>query len=140
MPKKNSNTNTQLDKLRIDKWLWTARFFKTRQLASTAIKGGKIKFLSGTTSKRAKPASDVHIGDKLEIQRGPYQHVIEGLGIHSHRGSATIAQTLYSETNDSLQRREEVAEQLRNQPHNPWGGRKPDKRTVRQNRNIKRQL
>lgn len=128
----------QTQSLRIDKWLWAARFFKTRALAATAIKGGKIKLVSGETSKRIKPSSEIKVGNKLEIQRGAFQWVVTVLGISKHRGSATVAQTLYQELLESVERRNEVAEQLKAQPKNPFGGRKPDKRTLRQNRDLKR--
>jgi len=136
---KNTNKPVdQIDSLRIDKWLWAARFFKTRALAVDAIKGGKIKLVSGEVSKRVKPALEVKIGNKLEIQRGAFQWVIEVTGINKQRGSATIAKELYHELPESIERRAELAEQLKAQPKNPFGGRKPDKRTLRQNRDIKR--
>jgi len=136
---KNTNKSTNpIDSLRIDKWLWAARFFKTRALAVDAIKGGKIKLISGEVSKRVKPALEVKVGNKLEIQRGAFQWVIEVTDINKQRGSATMAQALYQELPESVERRAEVAEQLKAQPKNPFGGRKPDKRTLRQNRDIKR--
>ena len=138
-PMNNMKKNTdQTPTLRIDKWLWAARFFKTRALAVTAIKGGKIKLVSGETSKRVKPSLDIKIDDKLEIQRGAFQWVINVTGINKQRGSATMAQTLYQELPESIERRAEIAEQLKTQPKNPFGGRKPDKRTLRQNRDLKR--
>lgn len=132
-------TTETKESVRIDKWLWAARFFKTRQLASTAIKGGKIKLLQDNgVTKRCKPSLEVNVGDILEIQRGAFQYTVEVCKISKQRGSATIAQKLYQELEQSIKKRQEVAEQLRNQPRNPYGGRKPDSRTVRQNRDIKR--
>lgn len=136
--KTKSNLSTPLDSLRIDKWLWTTRFFKTRALAVDAIKGGKIKLVKGDISKRVKPSLDVRIGVTLEVQRDAFQWVIEVTGINKQRGSATMAQTLYRELPESIKRRAEMSEQLKNQPKNPFGGRKPDKRTLRQNRDFKR--
>lgn len=127
-----------MNSLRIDKWLWAARFFKTRALAINAIKGGKIKLVVNDISKCVKPAMEIHIGDKLEVQRGAFQWTVEVIGINKQRGSATLAQQLYQESTESLKRRAEIAEQIKAQPKNPFGGRKPDKRTLRQNRDLKR--
>lgn len=125
--------------LRLDKWLWAARFFKTRSLAVTAIKGGHIKTLDAAGQRKTvKPASEVKLGDLLEIQRGAFQYSIRINGLHDKRQSATLAQQLYAETPESVKRREEVAATLRAQPKNPYGGKKPDKHTLRKNRAIKR--
>lgn len=120
--------------MRVDKWLWVARFYKTRQLASAAIKGGKVSI----NDKRAKPASLVAIGDKLIIRRPPYEFTLRIEHIMRHRGSAQIAQTLYLETDDSIAKREQVRLQIMQQPRNPYGGNKPDKHTLREKRNLKR--
>ena len=125
--------------LRLDKWLWVARFFKTRALATSSIKAGHVKILmSSGQSKTVKPALEINIGDWLEIQRGAFQFTIEIKGIHLQRQSAPLAQALYEETQDSIERREEVAVKLRAQPKNPFGGKKPDKHTLRKNRALKR--
>ncbi len=129
---------SELSSVRIDKWLWASRFFKTRSLAVDAIKGGKVKLVSGSVSKRVKPASDVKVGHQLEIQRGAFQYVVDVIALSDRRGSATIAQTLYEEQESSVKRRSEVSEILKAQPKNPFGGRKPDKHTLRKNRAIKR--
>lgn len=95
------------EKVRLDKWLWAARFFKTRALATEAVNGGKVH-LNG---QRIKPSRDVKIHDVYDIQRGfeRYQIVVEKLSIR--RGPATVAQTLYHETQTSIQKREKEAEQ-----------------------------
>ena len=95
--------------LRIDKWLWAARFFKTRARAKEAIDGGKVD-INGT---RAKPSKELQIGDELSITQGWDEKVVVVDGLSDRRGSATIAQTLYSETEDSIARREMIAEQRR---------------------------
>ncbi len=94
-------------RVRLDKWLWAARFFKTRALASTAVNGGKVH-LDGN---RVKPSRTVKIADAYDIHRG-YEKisVIVDL-LADRRGSATIAATLYHETQPSIERREREAEQ-----------------------------
>jgi ribosome-associated heat shock protein Hsp15 len=97
------------DAVRLDKWLWVARFFKTRSLAHEAIEGGKV-FVEGL---RAKPSRAVAVGDEIMITtpRGRYDIVVEG--VSSQRGSATIAAKLYRETDESKRRREELSEMHR---------------------------
>lgn len=95
------------EKVRIDKWLWAARFYKTRALSSEAVNGGKVH-LNG---QRIKASRAVKLDDVYEIHRGfeKLQVVVDQL--LSRRGSAAIAQTLYHETDQSIQRREKEAEQ-----------------------------
>lgn len=95
--------------VRLDKWLWAARFFKTRSLAHEAIEGGKVY----VDNLRAKPSRAVVVGDELMITtpRGRYDIVVEG--ISSQRGSAAIAAKLYRETDESKRRREELSEMHR---------------------------
>jgi ribosome-associated heat shock protein Hsp15 len=100
------------DRVRIDKWLWAARFFKTRSLASDAIGGGKVA-LNGET---VKPAKMVQIGDEVSVRLGPYQHIILVRGLSERRGPASVAQTLYEETAASVAAREKLSEQLRMAP------------------------
>jgi len=89
--------------VRIDKWLWAARFFKTRSLATKAVSGGKV-FVNG---QRSKPSRPVMIGDKLTIHKGPVEWIVVVLGLSGRRGPATVARTLYEETGESIQKREE---------------------------------
>ncbi len=89
------------ERCRIDKWLWAARFFKTRSLAANAIDGGKVK-LHG---ERTKPAKELKPGDRLLIQVGEFEWDIEVKGLATQRGSATIAQGLYVETPASVEKR-----------------------------------
>jgi len=124
--------------LRIDKWLWAARFFKTRALAVKALKGNHVKLLEKDNRKSLKPATEIKIGDNLEIQKGAFSFCITVDGILEKRGSAKIAQTLYTESKDSIKKRKDINEILKSQPKNPFGGNKPDKHTIRKNRAIKR--
>lgn len=94
------------DRVRVDKWLWAARFFKTRTLASDAVEGGKAH-LNG---QRVKPSKDVKIGDRLHITVGDMVWEITVLGLSEKRGPAPIAQALYEETPESRARREQQKE------------------------------
>jgi len=95
------------DPVRIDKWCWAARFFKTRALASDAIDGGKVR-LNGD---RVKPARNVQSGDLLDIDNGSTAWQVRVTGLSAQRGSATQARLLYTETDASLQKRQQEAEQ-----------------------------
>ncbi len=88
--------------VRIDKWLWAARFFKTRSLATKAASGGKV-FVNG---QRTKPSKPVIIGDKLTIHKGHMEWIVVVLGLSSKRGPATVARTMYEETESSIANRE----------------------------------
>ena len=94
------------EKIRIDKWLWAARFFKTRTLAKTAIESGKVQ-LAG---QRVKVSREVAPGDVLRIRQGWDEREVIVKGTSEKRRSAPIAQTLYEETSDSVARRERAAE------------------------------
>jgi len=94
-------------RIRLDKWLWAARFYKTRAIASNAVSGGKVH-LDG---QRVKPSRSVKIDDCYQISRGQDRLEIIVLKLAERRGSATIAQTLYSETEVSIRRREHETEQ-----------------------------
>ena len=94
------------EKIRIDKWLWAARFFKTRTLAKTAIESGKVQ-LAG---QRVKVSREVAPGDILRIRQGWDEREVIVKGTSEQRRSAPIAQTLYEETSDSVARRERAAE------------------------------
>ncbi len=97
------------DGTRIDSWLWAARFFKTRSLAKQAIEGGKVR-LDGA---RAKPSKTVRIGSALEIHKGDQQWTVIVEVLSSKRGAASVAATLYRETEQSQLDRERAAEQRR---------------------------
>jgi len=97
------------DGVRVDKWLWAARFFKTRSIATQAVNGGKVH-LNG---KRVKPSKNVKIGDSLTIQRGLAEFVVFIEGLNDKRRSAKEAVLLYSETEESILARQKSAEQRR---------------------------
>ena len=93
-------------KVRIDKWLWAARFFKTRSLAKTAIEGGKVQ-LAG---QKVKVSREVAPGDMLRIRQGWDEREVKVIATSEQRRSAPIAQTLYEETEASIERRARAAE------------------------------
>lgn len=101
--------DTSSQSMRLDKWLWAARFFKTRLLACDAIRGGKIH----VSGERVKPARLVRHGDELEITRGPQSMTVIVKALHGQRRPAQEAQWLYVETEDSRRKRELEAEQRR---------------------------
>ena len=117
------------DSVRVDKWLWAARFFKTRSMATDAVESGKVR-LNGD---RPKPARGVKPGDKLDIDNGSTEWEVVVDGLAEQRGSAAIAQTLYTETQESIHRREQKAEQRKffREPAETIKGR-PTKRDRRQ--------
>jgi ribosome-associated heat shock protein Hsp15 len=97
------------DRVRIDKWLWAARFYKTRSLAAEAIAGGKVQ-LNGERVKRAKP---MQIGDELRIRQGPYEHQIIVRELSERRGPASDAARMYEEKPESRAARDARALQLK---------------------------
>jgi ribosome-associated heat shock protein Hsp15 len=99
-------------RVRVDKWLWAARFFKTRALAVEAIEGGKIV----VAGERVKPAKLVQAGDVVSVRLGPYEHVVTVRATSERRGPASVAATLYEESAASRAAREKLAEQLRMAP------------------------
>ena len=98
--------NPDQEKLRVDRWLWAARFFKTRSLAKSAIENGKI-LVNGS---RIKASKDITLGDLLSVRRGDSVHIVTVLVLTDKRGPATIAQTLYEETEQSKLERAIVIE------------------------------
>ena len=112
--------------MRLDKWLWVARFFKTRRLCVEAIEGGRIS----VNGERAKPAKEVKVGDALAIRRPPFEHRIVVRGLALQRGSAAVAQALYEETEESRARRSVLAAEMKAMPQPRFPGR-PTKKTRR---------
>ena len=95
------------EEVRVDKWLWAARFFKTRALAADAITGGKVE-LHG---HKPKPGKTVRVGDTLRVRLGPYEHIVTVRGLSERRGPASEAVKLYEEDPAGKARREKLAEQ-----------------------------
>lgn len=122
------------DSVRIDKWLWAARFYKTRSLATEAVQGGKVR-LNGA---RIKPARSVGQGDVLVIHKSGYEYEIRVTALSERRGPATVAQTLYAESEASIEKRMRLKEQRKllsaSMPH---PNRRPDKKARRQLRETK---
>ncbi len=96
---------TSANAIRVDKWLWAARFFKTRALAADAVSGGKVH----VNGARTKPAKPVRVGDRLEVQRGVVEMTVVVRALDDRRGPAPRAATLYEETDDSRAERERRA-------------------------------
>jgi len=117
-----------LTKVRLDKWLWAARFYKTRSAATEAVLGGKVE----VQGEHAKPARLVQPGDEIRIRLAPFEHIVVVTGLAERRGSATIAAGLYQETDESRAAREKISENLKLAPGFMFeGGGKPDKRQRR---------
>ena len=116
------------DSVRLDLWLWAARFYKTRSIAKQAIESGKVEI----GGQAVKASRGVKVGDSLQVRRGEERFEIQVLALSEKRGSATIAQTLYSESDESRERRlREMAERkAANAGYRPPSG-KPDKRARR---------
>ena len=123
---------TESDKstVRLDKYLWAARFFKTRQLAIDAVNAGRVAI----NGERAKPAKAVKPGDVMLVRKPPYEYTLVVKALSEKRGAATIARTLYEETPESLATREKLHAELRDQPPPLFKGRptKRDRRTLEQ--------
>ncbi len=96
-------------RVRLDKWLWAARFFKTRSLAGEAIAGGKVQ-VNGDRAKRARP---LHLGDEVRVRLGVYEHLVVVRALSDRRGPASTAAELYEERPESRAAREAMALQLK---------------------------
>ena len=116
--------------MRIDKWLWAARFFKTRALASRACDLGRISF----NKQPAKPSREVHVGNLLQIKTDSGDFEVEVLLLSEVRGPAAVAQTLYRETDTSKELRQKAAEERKTMPQfdTTWREGRPSKRDRRQ--------
>lgn len=101
-----------MDKTRIDKWLWAARFFKTRSLATEAVNRGQVQI----AQHDVKPSREIRVGEVLTIWQSKVQQTVTVMGISEQRGPAPVARQLYAETPDSLERRAKEAEARRLSP------------------------
>ena len=106
---KDREISQPTQQIRIDKWLWAARFFKTRSLAAEAVSGGKIE----VNGARAKPSKSVRLGDRLNIRRGAYEWTVIVTGVVKLRGPAAEAQLLYEESEESKSKRDNALAQLK---------------------------
>lgn len=118
----------QVSDIRLDKWLWAARFYKTRSLATEMIQGGKVHY----NGQRCKPSRAVEIGALVSLWQGSERREVEVLKVHDKRGKATIAQQLYQETEQSLTARELRQKQRQLAPKPLTPDRRPDKKQRRQ--------
>ncbi len=119
------------EKVRLDKWLWAARFFKTRSMATDAVSGGKVH----VDGARVKPARQISVGQTLEIQKGPVQFVVQIEQLISKRVSAPQAQKAYTESPQSIEKRQEIQTRLRDErrfAHSEIPVGRPSKRDRRQ--------
>ncbi len=126
-----------MEKLRIDKWLWAARFFKTRALASKAVDGGHVH----VNGQRVKSSRPVQVGDELAIKRSQIQSVIVIKELNERRGPAKQAQLLFEETEESIQKRELQSQQRKVlNASMPKSQGKPDKHQRREIRKVSGKL
>ena len=116
-----------MEKLRIDKWLWAARFYKTRSLATEEIDKGRVRI----NDTEVKPAKEVKVGDTVVLRQGPVIRTLVVRGISDKRGGAPVAQLLYAELEASIKLREQLAEQHRLEPANSQEHGRPTKRDRR---------
>ena len=126
----------ETEKVRLDKWLWATRFYKTRNQATEAVGGGKVH----VDGARVKPARQISVGQMLEIQKGPYQFVVQIDQLISKRVSASVAQAAYTESEESIETRQKIHATLRRdrmfaKSEKPAG--RPDKRDRRQLHRLK---
>jgi ribosome-associated heat shock protein Hsp15 len=117
-----------LANVRIDKWLWSARFFKTRQIAIDAINAGRVH----VNDERVKPAKTVKLGDHVVVRKPPYEWRIVVTGLAEKRGAAKVAETMYAETEESALARESLRKELKDLPPPVFAGRptKKDRRVI----------
>lgn len=116
-----------LDSLRLDKWLWAARFYKTRSLATAAISAGHVHL----NAERVKPAKTVKLGDIVRIRKGSVEMTVSVDGISGKRGSATLAQALYTESEQSIASREQSRARIRAESAGAVMDHKPNKQERR---------
>jgi ribosome-associated heat shock protein Hsp15 len=116
-------------RVRLDRWLWAARFFKTRALAAAAVAGGKVQ----VNGIRAKPAKQLQAGDSLRVRVGPYEWLVTVRGLSERRGPSKMAQALYEEAPAGRAARERLAEQHKTAPAPTYQGKgRPTKKERRE--------
>ncbi|MFD2179146.1 ribosome-associated heat shock protein Hsp15 [Veronia pacifica] len=124
-PDQKANANDK--QVRLDKWLWAARFYKTRSLAKTMIDGGKVHY----NGQRTKASKFVEVGAEVRLRQGHDEKTVVILNVSGQRRGAPEAQLLYQETDDSLQKREQQSLARKLHAHNPSPDRRPDKKQRR---------
>ena len=123
-----TDNNSSIQEVRLDKWLWAARFYKTRSLARQMIDGGKVDY----NGVKAKPSRTVEVGAIVKVLQGNVRKEVEVLKISDVRGPATVAATLYKETEESIKNREKQLEQIKmNALLAPHPDEKPNKKERR---------
>jgi len=126
-----------MDGQRIDKWLWCARLYKTRSLANEAVKAGRIL----VNGQRAKPARTVAAGDAVVVRKPPYDYELTVCGLSKQRVSATAVGGLYSESEQSRQRREQLSDSIKaTSAFGRMDARKPTKKERRERERLKRSM
>lgn len=123
----SSNSKPTVTRLRIDKWLWAARFYKTRAVAKQAIEGGKVH----CDGARVKASKEIGIGAVIQVRQGDDEKTVEVLVLSDKRRGAPEAQSLYQETPASIAAREALAEQRKSQPQQWASDGKPNKKQRR---------
>ncbi|MEH0667573.1 ribosome-associated heat shock protein Hsp15 [Vibrio scophthalmi] len=118
---------SQTDVVRLDKWLWAARFYKTRSIARNMVDGGKVHY----NGQRSKPSKAVELGAVITLRQGTEEKTVVIEKISDQRRGAPEAQTLYSETTESIAKREDNALRRKLHAHNPSPDRRPDKKQRR---------
>ena len=120
----------ETSRVRLDKWLWAARFFKTRALAADAIESGKVE----VNGERAKRAKQLQVGDSVRVRLGPYHHLITVHVLSERRGPASVARTLYEENAEGRKAREALQVQMKAAQsasgYNPGRPTKKDRREI----------
>lgn len=119
--------STHSESVRLDKWLWAARFYKTRSIARTMVDGGKVHY----NGQRSKPSKMVELGAVISLRQGHEEKVVVIEKISDQRRGAPEAQTLYKETDESIKKREDNAQKRKLNAHNPSPEKRPDKKQRR---------
>ncbi len=133
MSRDRSDSSEEPPRVRLDKWLWAARIYKTRGIAKQAIEGGKVS----AAGHKLKPGKEISPGTVLTVRQGRDDRTIEVLGLSEKRRSASEAEQLYRELPESIERRQRLAEQRRMQPSFDQPPGKPDRKDRRLRRRIK---
>ena len=130
MPDQDNNSPA---KVRLDKWLWAARLFKTRALAKTAIEGGKVEI----DGQKPKPGKEIGVGTTLKVRQGWDDRTMTVLKLSEQRRGAPEAQQLYEETEESIRERQRLAELRKMQSAGPFSSEKPNKKDRRLRQDMK---